>query len=80
MRPLAAIELTPPAYPKTTLTADVTWAPRTDEGATPVVGWVAGWGVRYQALRWGSIELDVRNREGEGLGDSMVFVRVNGVL
>jgi hypothetical protein len=41
--------------------------------------WVAGWGVRYQAFEWGAIELAVRHREAEGLGDSTVFVRVNGV-
>jgi hypothetical protein len=79
VRPLAALELTPPKYPKTTLMGDVTWAPRTDR-TEPAVEWVAAWGVRYQALRWGSIELDVRHREGEGLGGSTVFVRVNGVL
>jgi len=36
--------------------------------------------VRYQALSWGSIELDVRHREGDDLGGSTVMVRVNGVL
>jgi hypothetical protein len=79
LRPLGAIELTPPAYPKTTLMADLACLPRFDATA-PALEWVAGWGVRYQALRWGSIELDVRHREGEGLGGSTVFVRVNGVL
>ena len=39
-----------------------------------------GGGVRYQALTWGSIELDVRHRQDEGLGASTVMVRVNGVL
>jgi hypothetical protein len=79
VRPLAAIELTPPAYPKTTLLGDIAWVPRFDASA-PVIEWVAGWGVRYQALRWGAIELDVRHREGEGLGGSTVMVRVTGVL
>jgi hypothetical protein len=79
VRPTAALELTPPAYPKTTLLGDLAWQPRF-EPMRPGSEWVAGWGVRYQALRWGSIELDVRHREGEGLAGSTVLVRVNGVL
>lgn len=79
VRPLGGLELTPPQYPKTTLLGDIAWAPRLD-GPEPLVQWVANWGVRYQALRWGSIELDVRHREGEGIGGSTVMVRVTGVL
>ena len=79
VRPTGAIELTPPKYPKTTLLGDLAWEPRFDATA-PALEWLAGWGVRYQALRWGSIELDVRHREGEGLGGSTVLVRVNGVI
>jgi len=79
VRPTGAIELTPPKYPKTTLLGDLAWKPRFDATA-PALEWLAGWGVRYQALRWGSIELDVRHREGEGLGGSTVLVRVNGVI
>ena len=75
VRPLAALELTPPQYPRTTLVADLTWLPNDDASAP---AWIAGWGVRYQALDWGSIELDVRHREGEGLDQSTVMVRVNG--
>lgn len=79
VRPTGAIELTPAQYPKTTLLGDLAWEPRFDQAA-PALEWLAGWGVRYQALRWGSIELDVRHREGEGLGGSTVLVRVNGVI
>ncbi len=79
VRPVGGIELTPPQYPKTTLLGDLAWEPRLDATA-PALEWLAGWGVRYQALRWGSIELDVRHREGEGLGGSTVLVRVNGVV
>jgi hypothetical protein len=75
IRPLGAIELIPPQYPKTTLMADFSWLPRLD----PALEWVFSWGVRYQALHWGSIELDVRHRENEGLAGSTVMVRVNGV-
>ena len=77
--PTAGIEMTPPRYPRTTLLADLAWEPRF-EPTQPALEWLAGWGVRYQALHWGSIELDVRHREGEGLAGSTVLVRVNGVL
>jgi len=77
VRPLAALELVPPQYPKTTVVGDIAWLARF--GGAPGTEWIAGWGVRYQALRWGSIELDVRHREGEGLAQSTVMVRVNGV-
>jgi hypothetical protein len=86
IRPLGGLELTPPQYPKTTLLGDIAWLPRLepDDSMTMRVRdtpeWVIGWGVRYQALSWGSIELDVRHRENEGLGASTVMVRVNGVL
>jgi hypothetical protein len=47
--------------------------------APPTTEWLAGWGVRYEALSWGAIELDVRHREGEGLAGSTALVRVTGV-
>jgi hypothetical protein len=75
-RPFAGLEWTPPPYPKTTLLVDFSWAPD-DDGA---VRWVGGWGVRYQALDWGSIELAVRHREGDDLDGATVLVRVAGVL
>ena len=79
VRPLAGLAWTPAPYPRTALLVDVTWTPSV-EPAEPALRWSIGWGVRYQALRWGSIELAVRNREAEALGDATVFVRVNGVL
>jgi hypothetical protein len=78
LRPLGALELVPPQYPKTTLMVDLAWLPVV-QAERADVEWLIGWGVRYQALTWGSIELDVRHREGEGLAASTVFVRVNGV-
>jgi hypothetical protein len=78
LRPLVGVELTTPKYPKTTLLAELTWAPELgDERIT--MRWAGSWGVRYQALRWGSIELAVRHRERDGLEDSTVLIRVNGV-
>jgi len=79
LRPLGGLEWTPGQYPKTSLLADVAWVALLHaDQARPE--WLVGWGVRYQALPWGSIELAVRHREDEGLGDSTVLVRVNGVL
>jgi hypothetical protein len=77
IRPLAGLELVPPQYPRTTLIADLAWLPLVS--ASSPTEWLLGWGVRYQALTWGSIELDVRHREGEDLGASTVMVRVHGV-
>lgn len=78
LRPLVGAELTPPQYPKTTVLVDFTWLARF-EPTTPALEYVFSWGVRYQALTWGSIELDVRQREGE-LGSPTVMVRLNAVL
>ena len=79
VRPTAGLEITPPQYPKTTLMTDIAYLPLLRQSA-PDLEWAIGWGVRYQALKWGSIELAVRHREGEGLGDSTVMVRVNAVV
>lgn len=79
VRPVAGLAWTPPPYPRTTMVVDISWAPEVKDGP-PRLGWVVGWGVRYQALRWGAIELVVRQREDEVLGDSTVMVRVAGAL
>ena len=79
VRPVAGLAWTPPPYPRTTMVVDLSWAPEVKDGP-PKLGWMVGWGVRYQALRWGAIELVVRQREDEALGDSTVMVRVTGAL
>ncbi len=79
LRPFAALEWTPAPYPRTTLVGDLSWLPELD-GHRVSLRWIAGWGVRYQALAWGSIELAVRHRGGDDLGGSTVLVRVNGRL
>ncbi len=81
-RPLAGLEWTPSQYPKTTLMGDVAWMPRleSDEAGDRIaLEWVAGWGVRYQAFTWGAIDLAVRHRQAEELGDSTVMLRMTGV-
>jgi hypothetical protein len=77
VRPFVGLEWTPAIYPRTTLLADFSWVPELgpDRIALRALG---GWGVRYQALAWGAIELAVRHREGDGLAGSTVFVRVDG--
>jgi hypothetical protein len=79
LRPFGGLEWTPPMYPRTSVLADITYLPVFHPDRIELE-WVAGWGVRYQALRWGSIELAVRHREDEGLGDSTVMIRLNGVF
>jgi len=78
VRPLAGLEWTPRDLPRSTLLADVAWLPRLAPSEIELE-WVAGLGVRYQALSWGAIELAVRNRQGDGLAGTTVMVRVHGV-
>lgn len=75
IRPLAGFELRPPAFPKTTLLADLTWQPKFDTTATSELAFA--WGVRYQSLKWAAIELAVRH-DASSFGDPDVFVRVTG--
>ena len=79
LRPLAGFELTVPRYPKTTLMGDFAYLSLLRD-VKPGDEWAIGWGVRYQALRWSTIELAVRHRENEGLSDSTVMVRVNAIV
>ncbi|HEU0030202.1 MAG TPA: hypothetical protein VFQ53_06210 [Kofleriaceae bacterium] len=84
LRPLAGFEWTPSQYPRTSLMGDVVYVPRlerdVDAGRVGVeLEWLAAWGVRYQAFSWGAIDLAVRHREDEGLGDTRVLMRLVGV-
>jgi len=80
LRPLAALEIHPPMYPRSSLLADIAWEPILDAQRGPTLEWLLGIGVRYQAFRWASAELAVRVREAEDLGASTVMLRVNAVL
>jgi hypothetical protein len=78
VRPFVGLGWRPPQYPKTTLMGDFSYVPELPIADTEEpLRWLAGWGIRYQALSWGSIELAVRHREGESIGGATVFVRVN---
>jgi hypothetical protein len=79
LRPIAGFEWTPAIYPRTSLLADIAWVPRMQPDDVKME-WLAGWGVRYQALWWGSIELAVRHREDEGLSQSTVLIRLNALI
>ena len=79
LRPLAGLEWTPSQYPKTSLVGDIAWVPLL-EPTRIELEWAASWGVRYQALSWGAIELFVRHREEGALADSTVLMRVHGVF
>lgn len=79
VRPLAAVAWTPPPYPRTSLLLDAAWLPEVKD-AGPRLRWTLGWGVRYQALDWGAIDLIVRQREDQALGDAVVMVRLTGAL
>jgi hypothetical protein len=81
--PLGGIELTPSQYPKTSLMGDIAFAPKLERSATgPEVTteYVMGWGVRYQAFAWGAIDLALRYREDDELGDATVLMRLTGVF
>ncbi|HET9993098.1 MAG TPA: hypothetical protein VFQ65_31400, partial [Kofleriaceae bacterium] len=81
VRPLGGIEMIPPAFPKTTLLADVSWQPKfaTAAGAmtTTTSELAFAWGVRYQTFPWLAVELAVRH-DASAFGDPDVLVRVTG--
>lgn len=80
LRPLAGVELHPPMYPRSSLLGDVAWEPELDAVHGPVLRWMLGVGVRYQAFAWGSVELAVRARQGDDLGGATVMVRFNAIV
>jgi hypothetical protein len=79
VRPLAGVELHPPMYPKSSLLGDIAWEPELDAVHGPVLRWLLGIGVRYEAFSWASVELAVRARQDEDLGSATVMVRVNAI-
>ena len=64
------------------LLADFAWAPELRATAAgperPELAWLAGFGVRYQALTWGSVELGVRAREKDA-ENLVAMLRFNAV-
>lgn len=75
LRPLAGLEIHPPMYPRSSLIGDLAWQPAAIGDGK--LAWLLGIGVRYQALPWAGVELAVRARQAESLGDSTVQLRVN---
>lgn len=77
-RPLAAFEWTPEIYPRNTVSAEIQWVPELGPTAADTgPRWVIMWGMRYRAFAWGNIELGVKHRQGEDLGDAAIMVRVS---
>jgi hypothetical protein len=72
VKPLGGFEWTPGQYPKTTLMGDIAYQPTLDGPK-----FLTAIAVRYQAFDWGSVELGMRYRESEEIGDSTFFVRAN---
>jgi len=73
----AGLQWRPSRYPRTTMMADFSFAPEFSSSDVDL-RWLVGWGVRYQALSFGSIELGARHRQGEGFDDAAVLIRLNG--
>ena len=78
VRPFVGLAWTPSIYPRTSLVGDFSWIPVPESGQV-TLNWLAGWGVQYQAVDRVSIELAVRHRQGEDLGDSTVLFRINAI-
>jgi len=74
LRPALGLGWNPVRYPRTTVLAELAWAP-TVVATTPRLDARFGWGVRYQALSWATIDLVVRHREAAGLEGSTVMLR-----
>jgi hypothetical protein len=78
-RGFGGLDYRPGPYPRTAMIAELSFVPEIQQDGISL-RWLAAGGVRYQALSWGGIELGVRVREGDDLGDVSVFVRLTGVL
>ncbi len=79
IRPYLGLGWNPSAYPRTWLLADLSFAPVVD-GDDIEMRYTFDWGVRYRWTSWSSVELDVRYRQGDELGDTDVLVRINAAL
>lgn len=76
VRPFGGVAWTPPAYPRTSLLLEGSYGP-TVIGGRPRLDWRLGWGARYRAGAWSTIDLVVRNRQDAGLAGSTVMVRLS---
>jgi hypothetical protein len=78
IRPFAGLAWRPSNVPRTSILLDWGWQPEFRSDGPELVG-TGGFGVRYQALSWGSAELAVRVGTGEAV-DLGAIVRLNGVF
>jgi hypothetical protein len=81
IRPALGAQWTPNKYPLSTFLVDVRWVAELEE-ENGSYDWrtrmTAAWGVRYQALDWASVDLNVRRQNGQGLGNALVTFGVRG--
>tara|TARA_R110002096_G_scaffold433887_2_gene653795 strand:- start:111010 stop:111717 length:708 start_codon:yes stop_codon:yes gene_type:complete len=80
IRPIAALHFVPSAYPDTTLLADVHWIPSQDANGEWGAVWNGATGVRYKALDWASVDLNIRLQEHQGAGDALVVLGARGTF
>ncbi|MCP4447121.1 MAG: hypothetical protein GY811_17505 [Myxococcales bacterium] len=74
IRPALGIHYVPAAYPDTTLMADLRWVPSTDASGQWGAIWNGAAGVRYRALDWASVDLNLRLQEHQEAGDALVVL------
>jgi hypothetical protein len=79
IRPFLGVAWTPPAYPRTALLLEGSFGPAVIADQ-PRLDWRLGWGARYRAFSWSSIDLVVRNRQSAGLAGSTVMVRLSAEI
>ena len=78
IRPAVGVHYVPPAYPLTTLLADLHWIPSTDAEGNWSAVWNGAAGVRYQARDWAAVDLNIRLQENQGAGDALVILGFRG--
>jgi hypothetical protein len=81
VRPALGMQWTPAQYPLSTFLIDLRWVSEVAEESDNYewdTRMTAAWGVRYQALDWAAVDLNVRRQDGEGLGDALVTLGVRG--
>ena len=79
IRPYGGLSLTVARTPRTSLLLEGTTAPTVIAGAIALSPRI-GWGVRYQAMSWGAIDLLVRHRLETDLTGATVMVRLATTL
>lgn len=84
VRPALGMQWSPAKYPLSTFLVDLRWVSEAVANNNAEFEWdtrmTAAWGVRYQALDWAAVDLNVRRQDGEGLDDARVTLGVRGTF